>query len=124
MKNTLKRIIQASLILFITINIFSCSNDDDAPQLTPQQADVYVAGYQSNGTNKVATVWKNGTATNLTDGSNDASAKSVVVSGDDVYVVGTEYNGTKRVAKLWKNGIATDLTDGLNHAETHSIFVK
>jgi hypothetical protein len=36
-----------------------------------------VAGYESNGTNHVAKVWKNGVATALTSGANPANAYGI-----------------------------------------------
>jgi hypothetical protein len=51
--------------------------------------DVYVVGYESNGSRDVAKLWKNGVAQELTDGKNDALATAVSVSeSGDVYVVG------------------------------------
>jgi len=41
--------------------------------------DVYVAGFENNGTKDVAKVWKNGVATSLTDGTNWATARSIFV---------------------------------------------
>jgi hypothetical protein len=88
------------------------SNDSENPKVTT----VYAAGRVYNGTRFVAKLWKNGMATNLTNGATDADAFSVFVSGNDVYVAGEESNGTKIVAKLWKNGVATNLTNGTNNA--------
>ena len=88
--------------------------------------DIYVAGYESNGTNKVAKVWKNGIATSLTDGSGNSEGLSICVSGSDVYVAGSEYDsragGTKAV--LWKNGVATYFTDGQWLATANSVYVN
>ncbi len=70
--------------------------------------DVYVAGYQwsgPSGGNAVATLWKNGAPTALTDGTYNDFAYGVTVSGGDVYVSGT--NGL--AAKVWKNGVASTL---------------
>src|SRR5690606_31364312 len=78
--------------------------------------------YEDNGTYKVAKIWKNGVAQDLTDGSTLAFAYSVFVSGSDVYVSGSESNGTNHDAKLWKNGIAQDLTNN-SIAEAVSVFV-
>jgi hypothetical protein len=86
--------------------------------------DVYVAGIEANGVNNVAKVWKNGIASNLSDGTYSAYAKSVFVSNGDVYVAGYEKNQSGfYVAKFWKNGIATSLTNGTNAYAT-GIFVK
>lgn len=86
--------------------------------------DEYVAGYESNGVNYIAKIWKNGTAQNLTDGTESAYAQSVFVYDGDVYAVGFEYNGTNHVAKLWKNGTVQNLTDGSKNAKANSVFVS
>ena len=59
-------------------------------------------GFESNGTKKVAKLWKNGVAASLTNGSTILEASSVVVNNGNIYVAGYESNGTKKVAKLWK----------------------
>lgn len=96
-------------ILIIIFTILSCSNDNSSKEdeINATVKDIYVCGYEkkSNTGKFIATVWKNGFATNLTDGSNNAVANDVVVSGNDVYVVGFEEgaNGVQ-MARLWKNG--------------------
>ncbi len=97
------------------------TTDDEKREI---KTDVYIAGYESNGTRNMAKLWKNGESINITDGTKDASALSVVVSGDDVFVAGYESNGNKRVAKVWKNGVATLLTDGSNDAVVYTLFVS
>lgn len=91
-------------------------------------SDYYAVGYQENAMgNDVATLWKNGIATNLTDGTDDALATSIVVIGNDVYVGGRADNqptGGYRIAKIWKNGIATNLTNGSRNAEVRSLFIS
>jgi hypothetical protein len=75
--------------------------------------DVYVVGWESNGTVQVATLWKNGSAFALSDGTMGAIATGVAVSGDDVYVSGGVDGGTGAdVATYWKNGRSVSLTDG------------
>jgi hypothetical protein len=90
---------------------------------TVRTADVYIAGYESNGTKDVAKYWKNGVATSLTDGTQNARARAIQVVGTDVYVAGYEFNGTKDVAKIWKNGVATSVTDGTQTADARAIQV-
>jgi hypothetical protein len=86
--------------------------------------DVYVGGYESNGTKVIAKIWKNGVATSLTNGSNDGFVASVFVSGTDVYAVGWENNNNiNDIAKIWKNGTATNLTNGTNNAYATGVFV-
>ncbi|MBL0184025.1 MAG: hypothetical protein IPP96_17775 [Chitinophagaceae bacterium] len=69
--------------------------------------DVYVAGYEYNGTHQVATVWKNGVTIPLSNGTSDMFANSVFVYGTDVYVAGREEVGPVYFAKIWKNGVLT-----------------
>ena len=69
---------------------------------------MYVAGYEKNEQgNKVAKLWKNGVAQNLTDGNYGAQAKSVYVSGSNMYIVGYEGNNDCEypTPMFWKNGV-------------------
>ena len=85
----------------------------------PTVTDVYLTGYESNGTKNVAKVWKNGTATPLTDGTREASANSSTLSGSDVYVGGGIERDQVRsqgleewdcyVADRWNPGCLRDL---------------
>jgi len=120
MKTTLKfyTIMALSACLFA-----GCSKDDDNPNVPESVYDVYVAGYEDNGSETVATLWKNGTAQELINESVYAMTHSVYVSGNDVYVAGFESDGFSDVAKLWKNGIAEDLGDGTNSAVALSVYV-
>jgi len=57
----------------------------------PQPPDVYVAGYEVNGSNlDIAKYWKNGTPVILGAGTYGSWATSIYVSGSDVYVSGRE----------------------------------
>jgi sulfur transfer complex TusBCD TusB component (DsrH family) len=87
--------------------------------------DVYIVGYENNGSKNVAKIWKNGMVTSLTDGSKNAQARSVFISGNDVYVAGYEYDQSNTITKavLWKNGIATSLTDGSFEGIATSVYV-
>jgi hypothetical protein len=63
--------------------------------------DVYVAGYESDGT-LVAKLWKNGAPQPLSDTANGSIATAVAVDGRDVYVAGCSSLGIT----VWKNGVA------------------
>lgn len=90
------------------------------PAPTPVAADIYVAGYESDGTVTTAKLWKNGTAYNISDGTRNAGATGVYVSGQDVYVCFNEMEGSRNRPKLWKNGVVSTLTfPGIN--ETFAI---
>jgi hypothetical protein len=84
--------------------------------------DIYIAGRVGN----YASIWKNGTITQLTNGVNQAFATSVFVIGSDVYASGYEkINGTINcIVKFWKNGVATNLTDGTTTGIGYSIYAQ
>lgn len=93
--------------------------------LTVLITDLYVAGYESNGTNDVAKIWKNGVAIALSDGTHPSSVNAVVVTENDVYAAGYQENSSGNyVAKIWKNGVATDLTDGSGDASANALVVS
>jgi hypothetical protein len=106
----------------ITTSVFKSGND------------VYVLGWevlygtadQNTGRSKsIIKLWKNGVASNITDGSTEAYSGSVFVSGTDVYVVGRE-TGASGIsqAKLWKNSVPTNLTDGTKEGYAASVYVS
>ena len=83
---------------------------------------VYVAGYQSNGNVRIATIWKNGVPQVLSLGNSDSEARSVFVDGTDVYVAGWErVNGITK-AQLWVNGTATNPDQGQNTSRAFCVF--
>jgi hypothetical protein len=90
--------------------------------------DVYVAGYERNGTyTSVATLWKNGSVhARLTDGAFHSEAFSVCASGNDVYVAGhVRSAGYNDVPTVWKNGsVHASLTSGEHDASASSVFVS
>jgi hypothetical protein len=92
--------------------------------------DIYIAGYQQislGGPNAkyVATVWKNGVVTLLSDIANNGYASGVTVKDNDVYVCGHETNVQGNlVAKYWKNGLAIGLSNGATSEQTTSIFIS
>ena len=72
------------------------------PALPP---DVYVAGFDSNGT---GAYWVNGTETSIPDAQ---FLQSINVSGSDIYLGGVDTSGN---AAVWKNGAITILAGGEN----------
>lgn len=91
---------------------------------TSTEVDVYVAGWESNGTVQVAKVWKNGAAVALSDGVHGALATDVAVWGGDVYVAGGVDAGAADAATYWKNGNPVALTDGSSQAFAEAIAVS
>lgn len=118
------------ILSFLSIGLLissSCKKDKNIKPNSSNSSkslDVYVAGFQNNAANSIATIWKNGVATNLTNGTKNAFAFSVAADGNDIYVVGEEVNSSgMKVAKVWKNNIPFDLTDGSKNASAHCIFI-
>ena len=62
-------------LILSTFLFLGCTPENPTPTT---QTNVYVAGYEGN----VAKIWKNGVATNLTNGSISASASSVFVTNN------------------------------------------
>jgi len=99
--------------------------------------DVYVVGQKQLTTYNfdykfypsVAILWKNGIATNLSNGNTIASATSIFVTGSDVYVCGYEYVPTfinsigSPSGKIWKNGVPGAVSKTNNNLIPNSIFV-
>ena len=106
----MKFILKLVMLLSIIIVTNSCKKNDPVPAAK----NVYIAGSISKGTVAVATYWKNGVATQLTDGTKGAIAYSIAVSGNDIYVGGIEQDtpGRNAIIKYWKNGIPTTLSVG------------
>ncbi|SDQ16338.1 Uncharacterized membrane protein [Flagellimonas zhangzhouensis] len=84
---------------------------------------VFAVGYEEINGIPVAKVWKNGVATNLTDGSSFGAATSIYVDGTDIYACGIVDKGLP-AAVVWKNGdILYELTDGSKYANAQSINI-
>ena len=94
---TILYLIILSGILFLTN---SCQKIID--NASSGNENVFVGGTQGNGNNSVATYWKNGVATSLTDGN---VIYAMAVSGNDIYAAGIGHD----TLKFWKNGVSTSL---------------
>ncbi|WP_426671402.1 hypothetical protein ACPPVU_09205 [Mucilaginibacter sp. McL0603] len=100
------------VILIVVVGSSACKKTDSTidPNIGP--VNVYLAGWRSYPPgNQVATYWKNGVLTDLTDGSKYITATSIVASGTDVYVGGDQFINNHSVALYWKNGVMATLTD-------------
>lgn len=84
---------------------------------------VFAVGYEEINGIAVAKIWKNGVATELTDGTGFGAATSVFVDGTDVYTCGIVENGLP-AAVIWKNGeLLYELTDGTKYGNAYSVYV-
>jgi hypothetical protein len=93
-----------------------------AADIFVSNGDVYVAGFEDNGTNYVAQYWKNGQAIALGDGSEYSVALSIFVTDNQVHVVGVTGSVGSAVATYWKNGETIPLHSS-EHAYASDIVV-
>jgi hypothetical protein len=109
------------------------TNDADVKSIFLVGKDVYAAGYESNGSRKVAKYWKNGVPVTLSDGKTDAEANSISVVGNDVYVGGyvsvsgyalIDNSDSGCIATIWKNGTPYYLNNPIYPAKVYAITVK
>ena len=70
--------------------VLSCSSDNSSNEETKATVkDIYVCGYEKK-TNEgkfIATVWKNGVVTSLTDGTKNADANDIFVAGKNIMLL-------------------------------------
>jgi hypothetical protein len=122
------RLIFSALSLAAITPLAGCGSGESVPPgsgTTTLQADVYIAGFTTNPANiKLATIWKNGIPTTLSNGTYPATAYSIAVSGGNTYVCGLQNNGTYNVLELWVNGVETALTDGKLQGSKCSVAVS
>ncbi len=107
------------LLLFLS----QCKKKDAASTLPKPDSviNIYVCGYEGN----AAMIWKNSTATALTDGINTAKALAICTVGRHVYTCGFENNASgNAVAKLWEGGTAKVLSDGSTSVVATGIFAS
>ncbi|MBL7700709.1 MAG: hypothetical protein JNM14_00545 [Ferruginibacter sp.] len=117
----MKHLQKLFMLLSIIAVISSCKKND----IIPVAKNVYIAGRLSNGTIGVAAYWKNGVATQVTNGTKASVAYAIAVSGSDIYVGGIEIDDPSGHAtlKYWKNGVPTTLSMSSSLAEFGSMTV-
>jgi hypothetical protein len=92
--------------------------------------DFYIVGGETGGAHQMATYWKNGLSTHLTDGAFLGRAHDMTFFGSDVYVAGVEYdipaggNIFHSSAKYWKNGVAVKVTNEPEQGFLSGIVVR
>ena len=112
----MKKYIFYLIIQFAIICLtLSCSKKDNVI--------VYVAGYEKNDNKRIAIIWINGKAENLSDSLTSTVANSIYVSNNNVYVVGRAIEG-QYTAKLWINGVGKSLSNGKTFAKANSVFIS
>lgn len=80
-------------------------NRSDAKAIYSNGKDVFIAGYQHNGTsNKRITLWKNKDISYLSAAAINNTATAVYVNQGKIYVAGTEYENNLPYQRLWVNG--------------------
>ena len=100
------------VICIVAISLSACKKTDPLANSNTGPVNVYLAGWRSYPpNNEVATYWKNGVLTDLTDGSRYITATSIAVTGTDVYIGGNQFINNHFIALYWKNGVMETLTD-------------
>jgi hypothetical protein len=117
--------------------LISCTYNDIAPPR--KDVDIYVTGtisytnvaYDSN--ISIATYWKNGVLTKLSEPPIQTTANAITVSGSDVYIAGesgvlsTVIDGKtippplKPMATYWKNGVMNQLSNEESYARAIAV---
>jgi hypothetical protein len=132
--------------LIILLGFCSCQKEKPNTVESPEDVDVYVAGFVSNDANyhiprsnpynngvEHPAYWKNGNPVQLDYGDflgianlKSGRALSIAVSGNNVYVVGygmrdSYINGVIPYGVFWKNGIPVD-RDSMNLWSTYMLY--
>lgn len=127
-KSGLIKFISGQLILvmvYLIMLLIGCTQSRSSGGAS-NEVDVYIAGYESNGSSNIAKYWKNNVPVSLSNNNTPGIATSIFCNGPDLYIAGIEFdsNLTGPVAKIWKNGLPTSLTDGSTDAEANSIWIS
>ncbi len=118
---TLQRIFSATPLL-LALSLSGCGSGGSSGGGSGT-TNIYIAGATGvaagfNTYESIATYWKNGTTTKLTDGTSNAYAYAIAVdSSGNVYVAGDTTSASNySTATYWKSGTANNLTDGMSDA--------
>jgi hypothetical protein len=121
--NKKKMILNLSLLLVLFQSCSNENNESSLPTTITTITNVYAAGSESNGTNLIAKIWKDGIPTLLSYSNiGDESASSIFVFNDDIYATGYNTQNFISHAKVWKNGNEILLQDNQN-SYANAIFV-
>ncbi|NDV17077.1 hypothetical protein GO009_13675 [Muricauda sp. TY007] len=108
-----------------TANITVSVDESQASAEIMVEPSVFVTVNLYKTTDYTASIWKNGSITELTDGSSNAYANSIDIYKGDVFISGSELDKESEnyIAKYWKNGEVTNLTDNTTNTSLSSIKV-
>jgi hypothetical protein len=106
-------------------DVYACATPPPNPTAS---TDVYVFGDEkSSSANEIIKYWKNGVATNVTDGTTSCYAyDAFMTAANDKYIVGIESpNGSDMYSNLWVNGVKTDIS-GVSYSNSYAngVFVN
>lgn len=109
----------------IEVNLTGGFYQANGGYLNYSDRDTVIVNSISNGSKYVATLWKNGVVSGLTDGTKDTYVTGSFISGNDVYVIGRENTATNLyTAKYWKNGVATTIATSIGPINPTAIWVS
>ncbi len=108
-----------------TANITVSVDESQASAEITVEPSVFVTVNHYKTTDYTASIWKNGSITELTDGSSNAYANSIDIYKGDVYISGSELDKESEnyIAKYWKNGEVNNLTDNSTNTSLSSVKV-
>jgi hypothetical protein len=86
--------------------------------------DIYLSGWEYNGTIGIAKYWKNGIPVTIGDGIRSSRANAIAIKNNVIYVAGEVRGATNSsdYATVWKNGVPT--TIGFMNSRALAISVK
>ncbi|WP_312555144.1 hypothetical protein [Empedobacter brevis] len=96
---------KALLVINDSVVKLSPNNRSDAKTVYVTEKDIYIAGYQHNGTeNTRVAYWKNGDISYLSTAALKNTATAILEDNGNLYVAGTVYEDNRPYQRLWING--------------------